>query len=143
MSSTWRLRCVAALLVVGLTASVRAQSFGFPWWRDPQFQKDLALTADQSARIDAVFQKTVPGLREKKTQLDAEEDQLSRMIAASAEESAVTRQVDKVEAIRSYMNKTRTLMLLHMRQVLTPEQRVKLSQLHEKWEKEHRRERGK
>jgi len=65
------------------------------------------------------------------------------MIAANADEAAVTRQVDKVEAIRANMNKKRTLMLLHMRQVLSPEQRVKLNKLHDQWEKDHRRERGK
>jgi Spy/CpxP family protein refolding chaperone len=49
------------------------------------------------------------------------------------------RQVDKVEALRSNMNKNRTLMLLRMRQVLSPDQRTKLNQLHEEWEKTHRR----
>lgn len=139
-----RLALGAALLVtMALTAPLHGQSFGFPWWRDAQFQRDLSLTADQSARIDSVFQQTIPILRQKKTELDALEEELSRMIAANADEASVTRQVDKVEAIRSNMNKMRTLMLLHMRQVLSPEQRVKLNQLHDKWEKEHRRERGK
>jgi len=85
----------------------------------------------------------MPTLRQKKSELDGLEDELSRMIAANADESAVTRQVDKVEAIRASMNKMRTLMLLHMRQVLSPEQRVKLNKLHDQWEKDHRRERGK
>lgn len=134
---------VALLLLVAGTAPLHGQSFGFPWWRDPQFQRDLTLTADQSARIDSVFQQTIPVLRQKKADLDAQEEELSKMIAANADEAAVTRQVDKVEAIRSNMNKMRTLMLLRMRQVLSPEQRVKLNQLHDKWEKEHRRERGK
>jgi Spy/CpxP family protein refolding chaperone len=136
-------RGAAALLVVALVAPLRGQSFGFPWWRDPQFQRDLTLTTDQSARIDSVFQQTIPILRQKKTDLDAQEEELSRMIAANADEATVTKQVDKVEAIRANMNKMRTLMLLRMRQVLSPEQRVKLNQLHDKWEKEHRRERGK
>ncbi len=139
-----RLAFGAALLVtMALTAPLHGQSFGFPWWRDAQFQRDLSLTADQSAKIDSVFQQTIPILRQKKTELDALEEELSRMIAANADEASVTRQVDKVEAIRSNMNKMRTLMLLRMRQVLSPEQRVKLNQLHDKWEKEHRRERGK
>ena len=139
-----RLALGAALLVMmALTAPLHGQSFGFPWWRDAQFQRDLSLTTDQSARIDSVFQQTIPILRQKKTELDALEEELSRMIAANADESSVTRQVDRVEAIRANMNKMRTLMLLRMRQVLSPEQRVKLNQLHDKWEKEHRRERGK
>jgi Spy/CpxP family protein refolding chaperone len=142
--SSWHGRgCVAAvLLVLTLGGVAHAQSFGFPWWRDPQFQRDLSLTTEQSSKIDAVFQQTIPTLRQKKTELDAQEEELSKMIAANADESSVTRQVDKVEAIRSNMNKMRTLMLLRMRQVLSPDQRVKLNKLHDQWEKDHRRERG-
>ena len=144
MRSTWRIPAVAALLLLALVAPVHGQSFGFPWWRDAQFQRDLALTADQSGKIDAVFQKTIPSLREKRTELDAQEEELSRMIAANADEATVIRQVDKVEALRSHMNKMRTLMLLRMRQILSPEQRLKLNQKYEQWEKDHRREgRGK
>jgi Spy/CpxP family protein refolding chaperone len=144
MRSTWRFPALAALLLLALTAPVRGQSFGFPWWRDAQFQRDLSLTADQSGKIDAVFQKTIPTLREKRAELDAQEEELSRMIAANADEASVIKQVDKVEAIRSHMNKMRTLMLLRMRQILSPEQRVKLNQKYEQWEKDHRRDgRGK
>jgi Spy/CpxP family protein refolding chaperone len=133
----------AAVLLLALAAPVRGQSFGFPWWRDAQFQRDLTLTADQSAKIDKVFEATIPTLRQQKAELDAQEEELSRMIAANADEPSVTRQVDKVEAIRANLNKMRTLMLLRMRQVLSPEQRVKLNKLHDQWEKDHRRERGK
>jgi Spy/CpxP family protein refolding chaperone len=137
-------RIWAAAAFVTLAAPVHGQSFGFPWWRDAQFQRDLSLSTDQSSRIDAVFQQTIPVLRQKKAELDMQEEELSKMIAANADETSVTRQVDKVEGIRSSMNKMRTLMLLRMRQVLTPEQRVKLNKLHDQWEKDHRRpERGK
>jgi Spy/CpxP family protein refolding chaperone len=44
-----------------------------------------------------------------------------------------------VEAIRSNLNKMRTLQLLHIRQVLTPDQRMKLNRIHDQWEKDHRR----
>ena len=139
-----RLALGAALFVtMALTTPLHGQSFGFPWWRDAQFQRDLSHTVDQSARIDSVYQKTVPGLREKRTELDAQEEELSRMIAANADEALVVKQVDRVESIRAHLNKTRTLMLLRMRQVLTPEQRVKLNQLYEQWQKDHRSQRGK
>ena len=139
MKATRRLGAAAMLALVALTAPLHGQSFGFPWWRDANFQRDLSLTTDQSTRIDAVFQQTIPTLRQKKTELDAQEEELSRMIAANADESTVTKQVDKVEAIRADMNKGRTLMLLRMRQVLSPEQRVKLNKLHDQWEKDHKK----
>jgi Spy/CpxP family protein refolding chaperone len=136
-------RClVPALLLLAMAAPLRGQSFGFAWWKDAQFQKDLSLTADQSARIDSVFQSTITHLRQKKVELDEQEAELSRLIAANADESVVIKQVDQVEGIRGTLNKGRTLMLLRMRQVLTPEQRVILNKLHEQWDRSHRRNRG-
>ena len=89
--------------------------------------------------IETVFQAAISQLRQKKEELDKQEEVLSQQIAAGADETLVTRQVDSVEAIRSRMNKMRTLMLLHQRQVLSPEQRVKLNKLHEQWERDHKR----
>jgi Spy/CpxP family protein refolding chaperone len=132
---------LAVGVVLALAAPLHAQSFGFSWWKDAQFQRDLGLTPDQTAKIDAIFQSTISLLRQKKADLDRQEDELSRMIAAGADESLVTRQVDKVESTRASMNKMRTLMLLHERQVLTPDQRVRLNKLHEQMFKD--KDRGK
>lgn len=135
MRSKWVSR---PLLVVALAvaAPVHGQSFGFPWWRDAQFQKELSLTAEQSSRIDGIFQSAISRLRQRKEELDQQEAVLSNQIASNADELAVTRQVDKVETIRADLNKMRTLMLLHIRQVLTPDQRVRLNKLHEQRQKE-------
>jgi Spy/CpxP family protein refolding chaperone len=131
MSSRWSRRWLGVAVLLALAAPLHAQSFGFSWWKDAQFQRDLGLTPDQTAKIDAIFQSTISLLRQKKADLDRQEDELSLMIAAGADESLVTRQVDKVESTRASMNKMRTLMLLHERQVLTPDQRVRLNKLHE------------
>jgi Spy/CpxP family protein refolding chaperone len=142
MTRTLARRLLPAVLLLALAAPLRGQSFGFAWWKDAQFQKDLSLTAEQSTRIDTVFQATITQLRQKKAELDEQEAELSRLIAANADEAVVTKQVDKVEGIRGGLNKGRTLMLLRMRQVLTPEQRVILNKLHEHWDKDHPRSRG-
>jgi len=139
MKLTWTCRLLPAVFVLALAAPVHAQSFGFPWWRDTQFQKELALTAEQTNRIDGVFQAAISNLRQKNEELGQQEAELSRLIASNADELVVTRQVDKVEAIRANLNKMRTLMLLHMRQVLSPDQRVKLNKLHEQYERDHKR----
>jgi Spy/CpxP family protein refolding chaperone len=139
MSLTWRSGWIAIAFTLALATSGRAQSFGFPWWRDAQFQHDLTLTADQTGRIENLYQSTITQLRAKKAELDQQEEELSRLIAANAEEPLVIKQVDKVEAIRAHLNKMRTLLLLHIRGILTPDQRVRLNKLHEQWEKDHRR----
>ncbi|PYR15907.1 MAG: hypothetical protein DMF95_08165 [Acidobacteria bacterium] len=139
MRLTWARRLLPLVFGLALAASIHGQSFGFAWWRDAQFQRELGLSTEQSARIDAIFQAAISQLRPKKEELDKQEDLLSQQIAAGADEALVTRQVDRVEAIRAHMNKMRTLMLLKERQVLSPEQRVKLNKLHEQWERDHKR----
>ena len=143
MTLTWARPLLPALVLLALAAPpIHGQSFRFPWWKDAQFTKDLSLTADQSARIDRVFQSTIALLRQKKEELDLQEAELSKLIAGNADESVVTRQVDRVEGIRASLNKTRTLMLLRMRQVLSPDQRIILNKLSEQWEQDHRRPHG-
>jgi Spy/CpxP family protein refolding chaperone len=143
MMPTWaRQRLLAIVLLLASAATVHAQSFGFAWWRDAEFQRDLSLNTDQVSKIEALFQANIPTLRAKKTDLDQQEDQLSRLVGANSDEALVSKQVDRVEAIRADMNKMRTLMLLHMRQVLTPEQRVKLNRRYEQWVKDHNHPRG-
>ena len=139
MKLTWAGRLLAVVFWLALFAPIHGQSFGFPWWRDAQFQKDLNLSAEQAGRIDGVYQSAIANLRPKKEELDKQEAELSRLIELNADEAVVTRQVDKVEAIRAHLNKMRTLMLLHMRQVLTPDQRTKLNKIHDHWEKDHQK----
>ncbi len=142
MRQTWACRLLSAVFVLALAAALHGQAFGFAWWKDVQFQRDLGLSPEQSARIDAIFQAAISQLRQKKEELDKQEEVLSRQIVAGADEALVILQVDKVEAIRSRMNKMRTLMLLQERQVLSPDQRVKLNKLHEQWERDHKRPSG-
>jgi len=111
-----------------------------PWWRSPQFQKDLGMTTDQVAKVDAIFQATLPDLRARRDELDKLETKLSNLIEAEADEASVARWVDKTEAARGSLNKLRTLMLMHMRQVLSPDQRVRFKVLHEQWDRNRRAE---
>jgi len=127
--------CTWFILV--LAGPVQTQS-PFAWWKSEQFRKDLGLTREQCARIDKVFEASVPRLRQSKQELDREETELSRLIEANAGEALVSKELDKVEAIRGNLNKMRTLMLLHQRELLSAEQRVKFKTLHEQWERDRR-----
>ena len=61
--------------------------------------------------------------------LNAEERMLSQMIAnMQVEEIDITRQIDRVEAARSELSKTRTLMVFRMYRVLDPTQRSALKE---------------
>jgi Spy/CpxP family protein refolding chaperone len=131
MKPSWLGR-VLAVVLLGAGTQALAQS-GFPWWKDQKVARELGLTQDQSTRIDAIYRGTQPKLRYDKAELDQQEAELSRLIAENADETQVGWQVDRVEAVRASLNKVRTLMLLRMRQVLTPEQRAKFNALHEQW----------
>ena len=141
MTLAQRRRLAATGLLLALAAPLGAQS-SFAWWKSEQFQKDLGLTPDQSARIDSVFQATLPKLREGRQELERDEADLSQLIEQNVDEAQVAKQIDRVEATRASLNKMRTLMLFHMRQVLTPEQRSKFTPLHDKWIKDHPRRGG-
>jgi Spy/CpxP family protein refolding chaperone len=137
MRRPWIRPLLLGALLLALAGSVNAQSFA--WWKSEQFQKEVGLTPEQCARIDNVFQTALPRLRQGKEELDKQETELSRLIETNADEAQVTKQVDRVEAIRASLNKTRTLLLLHERQVLTPDQLVRFKAAHDKWVQDHPR----
>ena len=41
MRQTWVRRLLPAVFVLALAAPVHGQSFGFAWWKDAQFQREL------------------------------------------------------------------------------------------------------
>ena len=104
--------------------STVASAQGFKWWQSDNFRHELGLTQDQSTRIEAIFQQSLAGLRKQKSTLDKAEADFNQMVEVS-DDAQVMAQVGVVEAARSELNKSRTMMLLRMRRVLTPDQRVK------------------
>ena len=109
----------------------------FAWWRDPQFQRELRLTTEQSDKIESVFRGARPQLQQKFDELNTQENELSRLVENEAQEPAILTQAQRVEHARGDLNTTRTLMIWHIRQVLTPEQRTRMKTLREDWEREH------
>ena len=138
----WRLLPIAVLgLLLGAVAPVAAGQGGkFKWWQSERFVQELGLTKEQSRQIEEVFQASWPALQAAKTDLDRLETELSRMIAeGTTSEAMVLHQIDKVEASRSAMGRTRSLMLYRMHRLLSTDQRVKLKGLYETLEREKAR----
>ena len=127
---------VLCCFALGVSQTVRAQPM--QWWKLEPVKNEIGLTQEQSTNIEGIFQASMVELRQRKTELDHLEGKLSNLIETMADEAQVTRQIDRVETVRGSMNKTRTLMLLHIRQVLTAEQRVKLNAVYARWEQERR-----
>jgi Spy/CpxP family protein refolding chaperone len=127
---------VLAFVICLTPAPSRAQ--GFKWWHSDKFKHELQLSAEQIARIEEVFQASLPEFRQHKQALDRLESELSRLLD-TADEAAVMQQADRVEAERAALSKARTRMLVRIRRVLTAEQRLKLPALHKEWERDRDR----
>lgn len=108
----------------------------FAWWKSEQFKKELGLTADQSARIDKIWETTRPELRQEWEELQRLEEKLSRLIQNDADEAVLARQIDRVETARANTNKTRSLMLVQMLKTLTPDQRSRFKTLNDRYQQE-------
>ena len=101
---------------------------------------ELGITAQQAADIEQIFQSTMPTLEALKKKVDSLEAAVSQTVKdGSADISVVTQQVDRFEAARAELSKTRTLMLYRMRGVLTADQRIRLQAMNHRWEAQHRK----
>ena len=116
---------VAALLAVCVAPALAQRG---KWWQNEQFQSELGLTAEQSTRLEEIFQKTQPTLRQRMRALDRAEDEFDRLVE-SGDDASVLEYVGIVEAARAELNKTRTVMLLRMRRSLTTDQWAKFTAL--------------
>ncbi len=135
----WRFGIIVTVLAVLALWPAPAAAQGFKWWQSDRMKADLALTSDQVTRLEAVFQELLPQMTTEKQTLDELESRLSDFIKpGTASETDVLKQADQVEAARSALGKTRTLMIYRMHRILTPDQRVKMKALHDKWEAERR-----
>jgi len=131
------------LTLAMLVAPSLALAQSFKWWQSEKYQKELALSADQIARLEAIFQTTGPTLRAQKTALEKSEQKLSKVISdTTSDEARVLQAAERAEGIRTELSKTRTLMLFRMRRILTDEQNLKMKELHERDRDRDRRPKG-
>jgi Spy/CpxP family protein refolding chaperone len=139
MEMSRKLFICLTLSLVTLSWAAPAQAQRFRWWTDEKFVRELALTADQSSRIEAVFQAAQPALRAQSRALSMLEAELSKLVQdAKVEESELEHFAVKVEAARADLAKTRTLMIYRIRRIMSREQHIKLEKLFDEREKERR-----
>lgn len=137
------MRVVLVLIgaVTALLASVApSDAQSFKWWQDEKMKAELALTVEQSAKIESVFQSSMATQRRNFDELGRREREFSEMLLRDdTTEAAVMRQAEQVEALRAEMSKNRTLMLFRMNRILTTEQRMKFNELQERRDRERNR----
>lgn len=102
----------------------------FKWWQSEKYKTELGLTAEQTRRIEEVFQKALPRLKVQKTALDDAEAKFERLVERG-DDGTVMEQINILEEKRAELNKSRTLMLYDMRKLLTREQWAKFTAMHQ------------
>ena len=103
------------------------------FWNHERFQKELLLAPEQIARLEAIYQNTLPSLVAQKAALDKLEHKLSKVIADSkSDEAMVLQAAERLEGARAELSRTRTLQLFRIRRVLTDEQNLKMKELHDR-----------
>ena len=123
---------MAAVVVAALawTTTLSAGQQGFKWWQSDHYKKELGLTAEQTRRMEEIFQKAMPQLKVQKSALDEAEAKFERLVE-KGDDTAVMEQINVVEAARADLNKGRTLMLYGMRKAMTRDQWLKFTALHQ------------
>ena len=94
------------------------------WWADEKIKQELKLTSQQAAAIEKVFQASMEQLRVDKDVMDRYQTEFSKLMdQPTAAERDFTRAVNNLEMARYNVSKERTLMLVRIHSILTPEQR--------------------
>lgn len=123
---------------LAVATAVAAEAQGLPrgpgkWWTLEKYKLELKLTEEQSAQIEQIFQTSMERMRSEKADLDRAQDAFRQLLAKTdAEELEYMRAIDRVEMARYTMSKERTLMLVRIHKVLTPEQRTRLQAMHKR-----------
>lgn len=97
------------------------------WWKDAAVMKEIGMSESLSKKIDALFHKRIPQANAQWTEFKKHEDELNRLIAErKVGADVISVQLDRVEAQRTTLNKSRTMMMYEMYQLLSADQYAKL-----------------
>lgn len=100
------------------------------WWQDEAVKKDLALTESQARSITRLYEDRARQMKPHSDEFQKQLEELDKMTRERTVDVATySIQVTRVEALRTELNKTRTVMLYSIHRMLTPEQYQKLRQI--------------
>jgi Spy/CpxP family protein refolding chaperone len=113
----------------------------FKWWASDKYKQELKLNAEQSAEIEKIFQASMERLRVDKDDFDRAQSNFSQLMErTSADDREFQRAVDRLEMARYYVSRERTLMLVRIHSVLTPDQRKGLEAIRKRSDGDHNRQ---
>ena len=99
------------------------------WWRSPMVVQRIALTPDQTKKMDGIFQQSRLRLIDLKANVEKQNALLEPLLSANPPDTVkALAQIDKVAEARAELEKADGRMLLGIRGVLKPEQWTKLQE---------------
>jgi Spy/CpxP family protein refolding chaperone len=97
------------------------------WWKSPMVVQRLTLTAEQTKKMDDIFQQSRLQLIDLKANVEKQQVMLEPLLSANPlDTNRAMAQIDKVAQARADLEKANAKMLLGIRAVLTPDQWTKL-----------------
>ena len=123
------MRRLAAFAVVLLAASVTtAQGIAEgKWWKRPRIAQELALSPEQSEKLEKIFAAAKPKLIDLRADFEKKQfDYDQAMQSDNVDRKALEAKIEAREQSRAALQKELSLMELDMKAVLSPEQRQKL-----------------
>jgi len=112
----------------GMEAGFRIAPSGI-WWRSPMVVQRIGLTADQTKKMDGIFEQSRLQLIDLKANVEKQNAMLEPLLSANPPDTTkAMAQIDKVAEARAELEKADAKMLLGIRGVLTPDQWTKLHQ---------------
>ena len=115
------------------TRSGQEFSISWEWWKDDAVRKEMKLSDQQVRSISRLYDNRVRTLKPVAEEIAKQRDILNKMTQERTVDVPVYAiQVNHLEALRSEMNRTRTIMLYEIQKALTPEQTLKLGEILER-----------
>jgi hypothetical protein len=110
-----------------------------PWWKDPAVIKEISLTPDQAGRIDAIWRRRETDMQPIAKEYERQRDELSRLMAERRVGiDDISIQLDRVEAQRTILNKSRTIALYQSSLILSADQNKALKEIGERNRRDRR-----
>jgi hypothetical protein len=104
-----------------------------PFWKDEAQRKEIGLSDNQVRDISRLFDNRVKLVTPYWEELQKQSAELDRLFRErTADDTVFAIQVSRVEALRSKVNETRTLMLYQVYKRLTPPQYQKLQEIRDR-----------
>ncbi len=125
---------ITAIAILGSVNLYGFQGYKYAkWWKNSEIVKQLDLTSDQVNQIEKIFVSDKEYILKLTSNLKVKQKHLRSLISnPNSNREDVLILNDEVDQLKSSLKRVRLDMLLQIRDVLSPEQRIKLREIEAK-----------